>query len=94
MESQPLKVDETEQNKTGVKEVGASTASLKDQHAALTDKSSSKSSVRSKVSLNARNEEEEWTLSFLDVLPPSLSASNSCLCLCPVLHLVPHDAPS
>ena len=50
MESQPLKVDETEQNKTGVKEVGASTASLKDQHAALTDKSSSKSSVRSKVS--------------------------------------------
>ena len=46
------------------------------------------------VPLNAGNEEEEWTLPFLDVLPPSLSASDSYLCLCPVLYLVPHDAPS
>ena len=47
MGSQPLNVNETEQQKT---EVGASTASLKEECAAVTVKSSSKTSIRSKAS--------------------------------------------
>ena len=47
MGSQPLNVDETEQQKT---EVGASTTSLKEECATVTDKSSSKTSIRSKAS--------------------------------------------
>ena len=47
MGSQPLNVDETEQQNT---EVGTSTASMKEESAAVTDKSSSKTSIRSKAS--------------------------------------------
>ena len=50
MGSQPLNMDETEQHKTEVEEVGASTASPKEECTAVTDKSSSKTSIRSKAS--------------------------------------------
>ena len=53
MGSEPLNVDEPKQYKTEesqVEKVGTSTASLKEERAAVTDKSSSETSIRSKAS--------------------------------------------
>ena len=50
MDSQPLNMEQCKTKESEVEVVGVSTASLKEEHATATEKSSSKSSIRSKAS--------------------------------------------